>query len=136
VHTVASYLQRKGGRRDRTKQTTMDISKGTNGNGRRQGLHHRKNLANIRKHRLYKGRGEHDIKSKILMWTFKRFPGLMTLLYIGYLRKGCVHKIWKSARIIPLTKPGKENCKDTFKYRPIRILNVGSKVIEKLLINR
>jgi hypothetical protein len=57
-------------------------------------------------------------------------------LYISCLRKGCFHKVWKSVRIIPLTKPGKENCKDKFKYLPIRVINAGRKIHWKLLINR
>ena len=40
------------------------------------------------------------------------------------------------AKIIPLTKPGKENSKDPSKYRPISLLNIGGKVLEKLLITR
>ena len=45
-------------------------------------------------------------------------------------------KRWKRARIIPLIKPGKENCNDASKCRPISLLNTGGKVFEKLLINR
>ena len=70
------------------------------------------------------------------MWTFERFPRLVTSLYNGCLRKGCIPKRWKKARIIPLTKPGKGNCNDTSKYRLISLLNVGGKVLEKLLISR
>ena len=36
----------------------------------------------------------------------------------------------------PHNKPGKESCKDASKYRPISLLNVGGKILEKLLINR
>jgi hypothetical protein len=43
---------------------------------------------------------------------------------------------WKRARLIPITKPGKENSKDISKYRPINLLNIGGKVLEKALINR
>jgi hypothetical protein len=60
----------------------------------------------------------------------------VTSLYNGCLRKGCFPKRWKKARVIPITKPGKENCNDTSKYRPISLLNVGGKVLEKLLISR
>ena len=34
-----------------------------------------------------------------------------------------------------MAKPGKENSRDPSKYRPISLLNIGGKVIEKLLIN-
>jgi len=72
-----------------------------------------------------KAPGEDGIASKIFMWTFERLPRLITSLYYGCLRKGCFPKICKRARIIPLTKPGKENYNDASKYRPTSILNVG-----------
>jgi hypothetical protein len=46
------------------------------------------------------------------------------------LKKGCFPSRWKTAKIIPLIKPGKENSTD-----PISLLNIGGKVLEKLLIN-
>jgi hypothetical protein len=45
-------------------------------------------------------------------------------------------KKWKTAKIIPVTKPGKQNIKDVSKYRPISLINVGGKVLEKILISR
>jgi len=41
-----------------------------------------------------------------------------------------------TAKIIPITKPGKEKSTDPSKYRPISLLNIGGMVLEKLLINR
>jgi hypothetical protein len=55
-----------------------------------------------------KAAGEEGITSKILLWTFERFPRLMTTLYNGCLGTGCFPRRWKRARIIPITKPGKE----------------------------
>jgi len=52
------------------------------------------------------------------------------------LRRGYFPKEWKIARIIPITKPGKEDSQDPSKYRPISLLNIGGKVLEKLLVNR
>ena len=83
-----------------------------------------------------KATGEDSITSKILLWTFKRFPLLVTSLYNGCLKKECFPIRWKRARIIPLTKPEKEKCSDTSKYRPISLPNTGGKVLKKLLINR
>jgi hypothetical protein len=70
------------------------------------------------------------------MWTFERIPRHVTTLYNGCLRKICFPKRWKRARIIFLTKPGKENGNDESKNRSVSLLNVGGKVLEKLLINR
>jgi len=39
-------------------------------------------------------------------------------------------------KIIPITKPGKEKVKEASKFRPISLINVGGKVLEKLLIKR
>jgi hypothetical protein len=33
-------------------------------------------------------------------------------------------------------KPGKEGLNEVYKYRPISLLNIGGKVLEKLLIDR
>jgi hypothetical protein len=38
--------------------------------------------------------------------------------------------------LIPITKPRKEHSKDVSKFRPISLLNVGGKILEKALINR
>jgi len=38
--------------------------------------------------------------------------------------------------VIPVTKPGKDNSEEVSKFRPINLLNVGGKVLEKVLINR
>jgi len=43
---------------------------------------------------------------------------------------------WKRARLITVTKPGKENSEDVSKYRQISLLNLGGKVLQKALINR
>jgi hypothetical protein len=50
--------------------------------------------------------------------------------------KRCFPKNWKIAKIIPITKPGKEDSPDPSKYHPVSLLNTGGKVLEKLLINR
>jgi hypothetical protein len=52
------------------------------------------------------------------------------------LKKRVLSKRRKIANIIPIIKPGKENSTDPSKYRPINLLNIGRKVLEKLLINR
>jgi len=52
------------------------------------------------------------------------------------LQAGCFPKRWKKAKIIPVVKPGKGKVQDASKYRLISLINVGDKVLEKLLINR
>jgi hypothetical protein len=38
--------------------------------------------------------------------------------------------------VIPIIKPGKEECNDALKYRPISLINIGGKLLEKLMIDR
>jgi len=50
-------------------------------------------------------------------------------------KKGCFPQRWKVAKIIPTIKSGKENSTDPSEYRPISLVNIGGKVLEKLLTN-
>ncbi|KAK9702260.1 Reverse transcriptase (RNA-dependent DNA polymerase) [Popillia japonica] len=43
---------------------------------------------------------------------------------------------WTESITVPIIKTGKENSEDVSKYQPISWINVGGKVLEKLLINR
>jgi retron-type reverse transcriptase len=52
------------------------------------------------------------------------------------LRKGRFPKKYKKVKIIPITKPRKENSNEVSKFRPISLINAAGKVLEKLLINR
>jgi hypothetical protein len=81
VYTRAPCSQRRGDRRDRSPQTNKDIKRGTHGNIRRQGIHHRRNQASNKSIDHEKSTGEDGITSK--MWTFGRFPQLVTSLYNG-----------------------------------------------------
>jgi hypothetical protein len=53
-----------------------------------------------------------------------------------FLKRAIFPLRWKRARLIPITKPGKENSEDVSKYRPINLLNLGGKVLQKAVINR
>jgi hypothetical protein len=83
-----------------------------------------------------KAPGLDGITSGIFLRTFNKFPRLVTALYNQCLKRGCFPRRWKTAKIIPITIPGKENSMDPSSYFPISLLNTGGKVLEKLLINR
>ena len=83
-----------------------------------------------------KAPGIDGITAGIYLRTFNIFPRLITAIYNQCLKRGCFPKKWKIAKIIPIIKPGKENSMDPSKYRPISLLNIGGKVLEKLLISR
>jgi len=76
------------------------------------------------------------ITSDIFLRTFNKFPRLVTTIYNQCLKRGSFTRRWKTANIIPIAKPGQENCMEPSKYLPISLLNIGGKVLEKLLINR
>ena len=65
---------------------------------------------------------------------YKLFPLFTYTMYSVCLQTGCFPIRWKKAKIIQVVKPGKENVQ--YKYRLISLINVGGKVIEKLLIIR
>jgi len=83
-----------------------------------------------------KAPGEDGQNSEILLKTFNRFPTFITGLYNECLRKGYFPKQWKHSIIIPIVKPGKEGSTEVTKYWPISLINVGDKVLEKLLTDR
>ena len=52
------------------------------------------------------------------------------------MRKSCFPKKWRKLKIIPITKPAKESSTYVTTFRPISLINVGGKVLEKILIKR
>jgi len=86
--------------------------------------------------KLKKAPGEDGITAEIYQSVFKLFPISIYTIYNECLRKGCFPKKWKKVKIIPIAKPGKENSTEVSKFRPISLINVGGKVLEKILINR
>ena len=83
-----------------------------------------------------KAPGEDGITGVIYNHAFKMVLTFITAIYNGCLKQGIFPTKWKKAKLIPIIKPGKENSYDVSKYHPISLLNIGSKVLEKLMINR
>jgi hypothetical protein len=80
--------------------------------------------------------GLDGITGGIYRRTFNIFPALVSAIYNQCLERGCLPKRWKLAKIIPTTKPGQENSMDPSKCHPNCPLNIGGKILEKILINR
>jgi len=57
-------------------------------------------------------------------------------MYNECLTRGHFPEQWKIAKIFPITKAGKKDNYDSYKYCPISLINIEGKVLEKLLINR
>jgi hypothetical protein len=83
-----------------------------------------------------KAPGPNGITNEIVKLIFKAIPKTLTQLYNECLRKGIFPDNWKIAKVIPITKLGKEGSEDPSKYRPISLLKTEGKVLEKLLIQR
>jgi hypothetical protein len=79
--------------------------------------------------------GEDGMNSDILLQTYKCFLNFFTEIYNECLR-GYFPKQWKHSIILPIVKSGKEESTEITKYRPISLLNVGKKLLKKLLIDR
>ena len=56
-----------------------------------------------------KAPGEDGITSEILQCAYKQLPTFIHTLYNQRLRQGCLPKIWKRVKVIPIIKPGKED---------------------------
>jgi len=80
--------------------------------------------------------GEDGITSEIYNHAFKTVPTFITAIYNSCLKQGIFPTDWKKAKLIPITKPGREQSNEVSKYCPISLLSIGGKVLEKLMINR
>jgi len=83
----------------------------------------------------HKAPGEDGITSEIFKSVVDILPGYITAIYSGCLGSGTFPTRWKEAKMLPITKPGKESSEEVSKFCPISLLNIG-KVLEKVLINR
>jgi len=83
-----------------------------------------------------KALGEDGITGEIFKQEFETFPKYITAMYNGCLRKGVFPKRWKRAKLIPIVKPGKEDSDEMTKFRPLSLLNIEGKIMEKILITR
>jgi hypothetical protein len=78
--------------------------------------------------------GEDGITSDIILRAFNLLPMSTTALYNGCLKTACFPRIGKTAKLIPIVKPGKDTNDDIYKYRPISLIKAIAKVLEKILI--
>ena len=90
----------------------------------------------LEKFEPHKAPSKDALNSKVLLHTFRSFPTFFKEIYNECLRKGLFPKQWKRSIILPMVKPGKEGINEVCKYRPTSLLNIGGKVLEKLLIDR
>jgi len=80
--------------------------------------------------------GEDGITSEIFKSLVEILPRYITAISNCCLRSGTFPTRWKKATILPITKPGKESSDEVSKFCPIILLDIGGKVLGKVLINR
>jgi hypothetical protein len=99
-------------------------------------LRKRKSGTSLRAWTTTRPQGEDGITGVIYNHAFQTVPTFITAIYNGCLKQGIFPPKWKIAKLIPIIKPGQENSQEVSKYRPISLLNIGGKILKKLLINR
>ena len=72
--------------------------------------------------------------AEIYKLTFKIFSKSITAMYNGCLKNRIFPERWKKAKIIPIMKPSTQTCEEDNTYRPISLLHVGGKILERALI--
>jgi len=75
------------------------------------------------------------IKFDVFLRTFNKFPRFVREIYNQCLKRGNITRRWKTANI-PIAKSGQEHSTEPSKYRPIKMLKFGGKILEKLVIRR
>jgi hypothetical protein len=76
----------------------------------------------------HKAPGEDALNSEILLHIFRNFPIFFTEIYECF-RRGHFPIQWKRSLLLPIVKLGKEGLNEVHKYRPINLINIGSKVM-------
>ena len=83
-----------------------------------------------------KAPGPDHLTSDICQQFFLSFPALLTSIMNRCLDIGHFPTQWKSAHVRILPKPGREDLLDLSSFRPIGLLPVFGKLLEKLFIKR
>jgi len=83
-----------------------------------------------------KAPGEDSMDAKICQAAFKANRSLLTRIYNECFRAGYFPKIWKKSLVKVIPKPGKEDYADATSLRPIGLISVFGKALEKLKVRR
>ena len=83
-----------------------------------------------------KSPGDDHFTSDICLRFFLADSKTVLAMYNACLRVRHFPKVWKTARVLVIPKPGKTDYSDVSAYRPIGLLSVFGKVYEKLIIGR
>jgi len=78
-----------------------------------------------------KAPGEDALNNAVLLQVFRNFPTFVTEICNECLQRGHFPNYLKRSIIQPIVKPRKEGLNEVTKYRPISLINTGSKLLEK-----
>ena len=81
-----------------------------------------------------KATGNDNISCRLLKLACPVVAKSLTSIINLSLKKGCVPRLWKSAKVLPLHKSGDTSCLKN--YRPISVLPVLSKILERAVYNQ
>ena len=80
-----------------------------------------------------KATGIDGLSVKLLKLTFNHVGGILHFIFNQSISSGTFVDAWKRARVVPLYKAGDENLVNN--YRPVSILPIVSKIIERHVFN-
>jgi len=83
-----------------------------------------------------KAPGEDSMDAKICQAAFKANRSLLTHIYNECLRASYFPEIWKKSLVKVIPKPGKEDYADASSLRPIGLISIFGKALEKLKVRR
>ena len=83
-----------------------------------------------------KSPGEDGLTADICFQAYTAAPDTLLAIYNACLKRRYFPKIWKRAIIRVIPKPGRANYTDPKSYRPIGLLPIFGKVLEKMITNR
>jgi hypothetical protein len=91
-------------------------------------------LKELRKLNPSKAPGPDGLPTRVLKECASQLTQSITLLFNESLRSGIIPKSWKQANIVPLHKKGNKHHANN--YRPISLLPVISKILERCVFNK
>lgn len=80
--------------------------------------------------------GGDGFDARVVKRAYSAAPDLFLGACNACLRLGCFPRPWKGSEIVVINKPGKEDLCDVKSYRPIGLLSVFGKALERLMCSR
>ncbi|KAI5753744.1 hypothetical protein M8J77_002974 [Diaphorina citri] len=83
-----------------------------------------------------KAPGPDGLNGKIIQEAFKTKPEMFQITYRKCWNERLFPKIWKQGLLKLLVKPGKSDMSNPNSYRPLTLLDVMGKILEKIILNK